>query len=223
MCARACSFNPRSPWEERRRQGCRSGRRPVSIHAPRGRSDTGVGVATVGVGVSIHAPRGRSDLSFLLSSLIIQRFNPRSPWEERLTRISPRATAKIVSIHAPRGRSDVLGQSWLRRDGLFQSTLPVGGATLARIRSVQVVDKVSIHAPRGRSDPLTTTGDTWPSFNPRSPWEERLFHAAVVGAMDCFNPRSPWEERPQIIIARLTDSAFQSTLPVGGATSSRSS
>ena len=79
---------------------------------------------------------------------------------------------------------------------LFQSTLPVGGATNAMIdKYVDLI--ISIHAPRGGSDfcfcsdltdvtifqsTLPVGGATWDgdskawldtNFNPRSPWGER--------------------------------------------------
>ena len=101
----------------------------------------------------------------------------------------------------------------------FQSTLPVGGATGKE--SIQVCN--------------------YPDFNPRSPWGERrqrreLFcpqgrisiHAPRGGSDMCdngpklhcihFNPRSPWGERLTITLPYPPFPAFQSTLPVGGAT-----
>ena len=43
-----------------------------------------------------------------------------------------------------------------------------------------------------------------------------------MGSMDVegidFNPRSPWGERQSLWTRSPTDDAFQSTLPVGGAT-----
>ncbi len=216
------SFNPRSPWEERRADLVR-GLYPqcVSIHAPRGRSDsrspgsvfarTGefqstlpVGGATeypedalYGILVSIHAPRGRSDPQ----------------------RWGPCGSTGPVSIHAPRGRSDVCRHAQQPAGDGFQSTLPVGGAT--------GVDNGN----RERDQ----------SFNPRSPWEERhagnltstwtfpfqstlpvggathrfymssqLYNVSIHAprgrsdgidvssgkTWNGFNPRSPWEERP---------------------------
>ena len=57
---------------------------------------------------------------------------------------------------------------------LFQSTLPVGGAT--QIVAQERLDRIiSIHAPRGGSD--SQYGERLPvllDFNPRSPWGERL-------------------------------------------------
>ena len=57
----------------------------------------------------------------------------------------------IISIHAPRGGSDVFCCSMYLMQALFQSTLPVGGATGFTIAQ-QLVAKISIHAPRGGSD-----------------------------------------------------------------------
>ncbi len=112
-------------------QGSRPSLESVSIHAPRGRSDghdrntsayprgfqstLPVGGATVhdhttrlSVTVSIHAPRGRSDAR-------------RRIYQRHL----------MVSIHAPRGRSDIARGHFDLLAFLFQSTLPVGGATAA--------------------------------------------------------------------------------------------
>ena len=79
---------------------------------------------------------------------------------------------------------------------LFQSTLPVGGATFIGIE-VKCPGKISIHAPRGGSD-----------FKP-----ERMF---IYG--NDFNPRSPWGERRRDFSLPIRERRFQSTLPVGGAT-----
>ena len=80
---------------------------------------------------------------------------------------------------------------------VFQSTLPVGGAT-SRIYTCILIRVISIHAPRGGSDTSPRRrGYGQPHFNPRSPWGER--RACAAGP------------------ARAKK--FQSTLPVGGATS----
>ena len=80
---------------------------------------------------------------------------------------------------------------------IFQSTLPVGGAT----RTFGGKDgciAISIHAPRGGSDSGRSSQQT---------------HTPD------FNPRSPWGERPPGSATLLSPPLFQSTLPVGGATS----
>ena len=79
---------------------------------------------------------------------------------------------------------------------VFQSTLPVGGAT-TKMSAQNWLATISIHAPRGGSDILYF----------------------VVGAhADYFNPRSPWGERLHMVLTCLNRKRFQSTLPVGGAT-----
>ena len=57
--------------------------------------------------ISIHAPRGGSD------------------WEHRIHGPKP----DHISIHAPRGGSDGILKAIAVMQSIFQSTLPVGGAT----------------------------------------------------------------------------------------------
>ena len=108
----------------------------ISIHAPRGGSDLletalldrlqlfqstlPVGGATLGgnrcpiqVEISIHAPRGGSDHFYHPSIHGGQYFNPRSPWGER-----PNTAYRREMID------------------IFQSTLPVGGATINQVGSL---------------------------------------------------------------------------------------
>ena len=96
--------------------------------------------------ISIHAPRGGSDCYISRSRRIPAYFNPRSPWGERLL------------------------QNWsasLR--ALFQSTLPVGGATGQKNNCRQGAS-ISIHAPRGGSDLLTPLRPlTWFTFQSTLP------------------------------------------------------
>ena len=103
-------------------------------------------------------------------------------------------------------------------DHIFQSTLPVGGATLCA--GFTVLDsQISIHAPRGGSDLAQSGLVRSPcDFNPRSPWGERPFASAMALRYSYFNPRSPWGERRICTARPLICESFQSTLPVGGAT-----
>ena len=78
--------------------------------------------------ISIHAPRAGSDLVGFLMSSTLSNFNPRSPCGERLC-------------------AAVLGHC--RK--VFQSTLPVRGATAQRLY-VYPDRAISIHAPRAGSD-----------------------------------------------------------------------
>ena len=144
-------------------------------------------------------------------------FNPRSPWGERpcspreqqffflISIHAPRGGSDqmvaivflslVISIHAPRGGSDKSTTSDVNHDFVFQSTLPVGGATSGN-QGIFDKGQISIHAPRGGSD----TFFVWLAmvhlyFNPRSPWGERLLLLPMTACRRYFNPRSPWGER----------------------------
>ena len=149
---------------------------------------------------------------------------------------------KEISIHAPRAGSDEDDANEDAPVVEFQSTLPVRGATTPDIRKahryddfnprspcgerhgelpdISLTQYISIHAPRAGSD---------------------MFSPAPCGASGYFNPRSPCGERLEGIDRRVTRveisihapragsdaeaeatrsliQAFQSTLPVRGAT-----
>ena len=103
---------------------------------------------------------------------------------------------------------------------LFQSTLPVWGATDNEYDQIRR-DIISIHAPRVGSDrSVEVLGKGGKHFNPRSPCGERRWldfpgypscaisiHAPRVGSDQRLWKRDPHSDR------------FQSTLPVWGATS----
>ena len=59
-----------------------------------------------------------------------RHFNPRSPWGERHKELKNMNPELEISIHAPRGGSDERFITGITgKKDLFQSTLPVGGAT----------------------------------------------------------------------------------------------
>ncbi len=101
----------------------------------------------------------------------------------------------------------------------FQSTLPVWGAT----------DETALFgAPNLFQSTLPVWGATspWPvpasclrCFNPRSPCGERRQARSSRRWLICFNPRSPCGERPSLGSTLYRLEWFQSTLPVWGATS----
>ncbi len=146
--------------------------------------------------VSIHAPRAGSDMRLIATAISASaNFNPRSPCRERQPALPAACLAIWISIHAPRAGSDLTpqdagaptsnfnprspcgerrealdGKSW---PGLFQSTLPVRGATRAKsargiltdfnprspcgerpdcFKLVTTFCAISIHAPRAGSD-----------------------------------------------------------------------
>ena len=112
--------------------------------------------------ISIHAPRGGSDRRWEGRRTSRRDFNPRSPWGERRSRDDFTTFYKNISIHAPRGGSDAASSPSTYRLSIFQSTLPVGGAT----RPARAPSYPGWH------------------FNPRSPWGERPRPAVVsVGVL----------------------------------------
>ena len=81
------------------------------------------------VEISIHAPRGGSDLCWPKAASWHTDFNPRSPWGERPQEcyISISSIVEFQSTLPVGGATinDLTGDI----TGKFQSTLPVGGAT----------------------------------------------------------------------------------------------
>ena len=100
----------------------------ISIHAPRVGSDTVAHKFSLVHIISILAPRVGSDKCFSIDIKIKTNFNPRSPCGERPT---------ICALQ--------------KHPQLFQSTLPVWGATNF-IKLLVVHSVISIHAPRVGSD-----------------------------------------------------------------------
>ena len=192
----------------------------ISIHAPRVGSDglnspvncgvlifqstlpvwgatTGGGcVDQLHRGISIHAPRVGSDIFRPLHCRLLHNFNPRSPCGERRLR-----------------------QGASSRCGLFQSTLPVWGATgllMGRKRN----NPISIHAPRVGSD--ESTPPRWLSriyFNPRSPCGERPHGARAERRAVLISIHAPRVGSDYLcMLNQIAYYEFQSTLPVWGAT-----
>ncbi len=101
-------FNPRSPWEERLLpDGASQHARRFNPRSPWEERLFRSGVGRFLFVVSIHAPRGRSDTLATSPVRGHFRFNPRSPWEERREKAGMLNMSTEVSIHAPRGRSDI--------------------------------------------------------------------------------------------------------------------
>jgi len=216
-------FNPRSPCGERLAATQRR-----STVTRRFQSTLPVWGATAGDkifvdtihGISIHAPRVGSD----------QR-----PYS--LTTFGSSFQSTLPVWGATYGADGIIAPL------LFQSTLPVWGATSITRDGLLISSCISIHAPRVGSDvKMSALCTASTHFNPRSPCGERLGY--VVRQFFCvyFNPRSPCGERPHSIPdacckrkhfnprspcgERLcskryisSNSEFQSTLPVWGATS----
>ena len=124
-------------------------------------------------------------------------FNPRSPCGERLCVLLLFShTIRYFNPRSPCGER--LGmQAQTDNQKLFQSTLPMRGATPPQSLRSPLIG-ISIHAPHAGSDRIAAYSMQrviW-HFNPRSPCgERRLKDAKRVVNLSNFNPRSPCGER----------------------------
>ena len=233
-------FNPRSPYGER--PGGAAGAVPsmlISIHAPRTGSDDNDGPQAFVAKISIHAPRTGSDPPCLdfADLLSISIHAPRTGSDGFS---QDRKLKRSISIHAPRTGSDFfpLHKPLVRvyfnprspygerrrfpmisyRSLIFQSTLPVRGATTAYSLVCTAKEFQSTLPVRG----ATTLAQALPYLRvfqstlpvrgatpraPRTPrWSPISIHAPRTGSDPgtgrqfsddyYFNPRSPYGERP---------------------------
>ena len=213
-------FNPRSPWGERlspTNVGCKIFAFQSTL--PVGGATPHRAIFTVPLSISIHAPRGGSDSQKTGENRTFQTFqstlpvggatprgvtaitnriyfNPRSPWGERRIQIVIPNGGVDFNPRSPWGERPK-GRTRSPGEEIFQSTLPVGGATMAIAAAGKLAD-ISIHAPRGGSDcdlaEIVIPGIRFQSTLP----------VGGATASGC----------GYRMIRRL----FQSTLPVGGAT-----
>ena len=177
-----------------------------------------------------------------LIEVVICHFNPRSPCGERHRGRTVKWHKVVISIHAPRVGSDPERKLDCYAPVLFQSTLPVWGATKVlcpvRLCTVYFNPRSPCGERHGMGTPICPMVS---NFNPRSPCGERLIFLnsflwlrifqstlpvwGATGGHRCFwyerpyfNPRSPCGERPCAVGALRLQCRFQSTLPVWGAT-----
>ena len=176
LCPAKRDFNPRSLYGERRIDSA------LMVTTP-------VFQSTLPVRGATGSPCGRLCAA--------GHFNPRSLYGERRNGNNGGGFFGNISIHAPCTGSDVYCRHCRREQFLFQSTLPVRGATEIKMKLDEHV-KISIHAPCTGSD--------------AEPWrhaggERRIsIHAPCTGSdsgfqirppqSSHFNPRSLYGERP---------------------------
>ena len=170
--------------------------------------------------ISIHAPRAGSDLR----------------------KRSFGVPLDLISIHAPRAGSDMKKYGWTEQEFIFQSTLPVRGATAAGVPAAYLqryfnprspcgerpVVGVNASSSKGFQSTLPVRGATPPAqggeadpsnFNPRSPCGERPFLPSAPPSsyqISIHAPRAGSDIAARHIVPR--NDVFQSTLPVRGAT-----
>ena len=101
---------------------------------------------------------------------------------------------------------------------IFQSTLPMRGATGRRADLLRIQRHFNPRSPCGERPRLRDCGLCRWHFNPRSPCGERPGILMGWKTGRNFNPRSPCGERPLPLFWRVRVTRFQSTLPMRGAT-----
>ena len=173
--------------------------------------------------------------------VIQEHFNPHSPCGERLQQILDKANALLISIHTPLAGSDFSWAEWTPNTTLFQSTLPLRGATRTPTRSRRRGRYFNPHSPCGerlKSLPFAVSVILFQStlplrgatrtvrimrwrfyFNPHSPCGERLITYGTVSDYLTFQSTLPLRGATTLfLVIKSLKSLFQSTLPLRGAT-----
>ena len=121
-----------------------------------------------------HSPCGERRVSIRFTGTD-SNFNPHSPCGERLQQRIQQLKKAQISIHTPHAGSDVETVADSLSDYLFQSTLPMRGATFAAAEETNA-KFISIHTPHAGSDcsRLLPSGFCI-NFNPHSPCGERRY------------------------------------------------
>jgi hypothetical protein len=171
-CNPSMSFDPRSPWGERR---------STPHYAP---------------ALTCFNPRSRGGERRTASPVRCfgSGFNPRSPRRERRHRSLRKCQSKRVSIHAPAQRATAYWKTPISDLNGFQST-PPGGRLPAEYPKFRAA-LISIHAPRGGA---TRRGSAYRTHEPVS---IHAPHGGATNksfisrhATTSFNPRSPKGQR----------------------------
>ena len=104
--------------------------RRISIHTPLAGSDRIAGdVLVERLDISIHTPLAGSDRRCRAVCRLRRNFNPHSPCGERPAESGRLRGGLLISIHTPLAGSDPLSHTVTAIGSIFQSTLPLRGAT----------------------------------------------------------------------------------------------
>ncbi len=101
-------------------------------------------------GISIHAPRGGSDTGSAILADTFQTFQSTLPVGGATFSANRAVIVHNISIHAPRGGSDCTGMV-IKAPSEISIHAPRGGSDLMD-EAKKPAEKISIHAPRGGSD-----------------------------------------------------------------------
>ena len=166
-------FNPRSPYGERLAdEFCLMGKKIFQSTLPLRGATKDVYTSLGWQPISIHAPLTGSDYQFAATAGISRDFNPRSPYGERPRNYNTCNGRRNFNPRSPYGERPIPEKNVIHLQ-LFQSTLPLRGATKSQDRSIPAPG-ISIHAPLTGSDGNASFPCLWQGyFNPRSPYGER--------------------------------------------------
>ena len=164
-----------------------------------------------------RAPCGARPLSSLLL-LHGLNFNPRAPCGARLRELNElRRTVIHFNPRAPCGARRRLPIQVIM-DVKFQPTRPLRGATVAK-HTNNLDEKISTHAPlAGRDFAVSTFVLTLLYFNPRAPCGARLVNDFDVDSDTLFQPTRPLRGATSLSTSMTKLSTFQPTRPLRGAT-----
>ena len=109
-----------------------------------------------------------------------------------------RCRPRDISIHAPHAGSDPKKKCNICKSKLFQSTLPMRGATLVTV-DFRRYPAISIHAPHAGSDAGTQLALNIYGISIHAPHAGSDPSDVSISFTSCdFNPRSPCGERPLV-------------------------
>ena len=210
------NFNPRSPCGERHRIHLATGSTAAFQSTLPVWGATGAGRCRgQGRKISIHAPRVGSDRINVAISILLCHFNPRSPCGERPPQFPCRRRSDLFQSTLP-----VWGATYAPffRSSIalsFQSTLPVWGATIRRCDELFIVI-ISIHAPRVGSDLFLRRALEAYCISIHAPrvGSDKSLRRRQGNCGD-FNPRSPCGERPMSKSSRTFLQYFNPRSPCG--------
>ena len=134
----------------------------ISIHTPLAGSDDRQSHVGLRVQISIHTPLAGSDPAVPEESADTGYFNPHSPCGERRTQRRFRIVPDDFNPHSPCGERLLFATPQVIA-ALFQSTLPLRGATRLRRPPRQVTMHFNPHSPCGERP----VSQGWKAIEPR--------------------------------------------------------
>ncbi len=168
-CPIQINFNPRTPWGVRRKLALMLSSSRISIHAPRGGCDPGIGLLGM-LSVTNFNPRTPWGvrLGVCVNCSIRRNFNPRTPWGVRQRLPNGAGQPGNFNPRTPWGVRLIFSRRF-KHSFKFQSTHPVGGATFHVV--------------------IWINCDVY--FNPRTPWGVRRVFKKPIRSAASFQSTHP--------------------------------